>query len=133
MRLNPDCVRAILLAVEEATDVETGLYYTAGPDEDDENAPTVLAGYTDNEIRYHINQCDLAGFFTDCNQYVNGNCLIMDLSPIGHEFLANIREESNWEKVKNISTKAGSKSLKAMSQIATAVIEGLIKSQLGLP
>lgn len=63
---------------------------------------------------------------------VNGNFRVSDLSPHGHEFLANIREDTIWNDVKSISSKVGSKSLSAVSQIASLVIAEIIKSQLGL-
>lgn len=57
---------------------------------------------------------------------------VADLSPSGHEFLANIQSDTLWNNVKNISSKVGSKSLNTMIQIASAVVTEIIKSQLGL-
>ena len=61
---------------------------------------------------------------------MDGNCLIKDLSPAGHEFIANIRSDSNWKKVKDISKNIGSSSLNALTQIAVSVVSSLIKDKM---
>ena len=54
-----------------------------------------------------------------------------DLTPSGHEFLANVREENNWKKIKSVSSSIGFASLKVVSAIAEGVATAAINKQLG--
>ena len=114
MRLNPDCIRDILLSVEAATDGETFFHY------DKENViHEKLQKYKHNEILYHFSQCNMAGLIEGFQPYDAGDYVtICDLSPEGHEFLANIRSNSIWSKVKDIAVKIGTPALGSMLQIA---------------
>ena len=126
MKLNPDCIRAILLAVEEVCDMNH--YFDSCLDLD-----KISGDFSQEEIFYHARQCDLAGFFYNCNRDLSGSFSVFDLSPAGHEFLANIREDGIWTDVKAISAKVGSKSLSVLTEIASGVVTQIIKSRLGLP
>lgn len=119
MKLNPDCVRSILLAVEDTCDTQH--YFDSILDSN-----KILGEYTEEEIAYHARQCDLSGFLYKYSSDLNGRWSASDLTPKGHEFLANIRSNSNWDKVKAISAKVGSKSLSALETIATSVITNLL-------
>jgi len=44
--------------------------------------------YSQDEIFYHIKQCELSGLVTKVDWFMGPGCLIHDLSPAGHEFLA---------------------------------------------
>lgn len=72
-------------------------------------------------------------FFYNCHRDLSGRFSVFDLSPAGHEFLANIREDGIWTDVKAISAKVGSKSLSVLTEIASGVVTQIIKSRLGLP
>lgn len=128
MRLNPDCIRDILLSVEETTRIDVMYIY-----ELNERAGTRLGMYDNEEIRYHVRQCDMAGLITGYQEWNGGEYIkIHDLKPAGHEFLANIRSDSVWNKTKKIAAEIGVGSLQAIVQIAGAVITEIIKAQLGL-
>lgn len=127
MKLNPNCVRDILIAVEDNTGFNIYFDYPAELDK----AP-LLAKYTEEEVRYHILQCEKAYLIEIRSKDLNGNYAITDLTPKGHEFLANIRSENIWGNVKEVSTKIGVSSLSALSQIAASVVTAIINSQLGL-
>ena len=60
------------------------------------------------------------------------SCIIGDLSPAGHEFLANIRKDTVWNGVKSVAGKVGATSLSALTQIAANVVTELVKAQFGL-
>ena len=127
MKLNPDCIRDILIAVENGTDSEHGLFFSST------EIPPLMDKYDYNTLLYHIRQCSKANLIESPRYYDNGDSgLIPDLSPKRHEFLANIRENNIWNGVKAISEKAGSASLDAITQIASNVITELIKAQFGL-
>lgn len=126
MRLNPDCIRDILLTVEENTGYGTSMHY------DDDTSYEYLESYTHDEVMYHIRQSEFSNLIIKVSYFIGGGCLINDLSPMGHEFLANIRSDTNWNKTKDIAKNVGSYSLDALSKIATSVITSMINSQLGL-
>lgn len=129
MRLNSDCVRDILLTVEEKCDYHHVMDY------DRENSNNNrLQDYTHEEIIYHIKQCDCSKLILGTTYYDGGkHIIITDLSPAGHQFLANIREDTVWKGVKEVANKVGSSSLSALTQISSNIITQLIKAQFNLP
>lgn len=128
MKLNPDCIRAILLSVEESTDCDSIFHYCR-----DENKHPQLAKYDHNEIYYHMRQCDMSGFFAGYTPCDGGDLVIIrDLTPAGHEFLANIRQESIWSNTKEIAGKIGSNSLSTLAQIAVNVASSMVNKHFGL-
>ncbi|WP_315074198.1 DUF2513 domain-containing protein [uncultured Clostridium sp.] len=120
MKLNPDCVRDILFTVEEHSTLDRGVNY---PDEELEK----LSDYSKDEILYHIKQCELSGLVTEVSWFLGGTCYISYLSPIGHEFLADIRSDTNWNKTKDVAKKVGSFSLSTLKDISAQVIAEVIK------
>lgn len=124
MRLNPDCIRDILITVEENTGFNSYMSYTNKTEE-----YQLLTSYSNDEVLYHIKQCELTGLLTKVEWFLGGACLIIDLSPEGHKFLADIRSDTTWNKTKEISKKVGSSSISTLKEIATGVITELIKSQ----
>lgn len=126
MRLNSDCVRDILLAVETECDYHHAMNYN----KDDDNNNSLLQKYSHDELIYHIKQCELSKLILNVHYYGEANLIsIGDLSPEGHKFLSNIREDNIWNGVKSVAKKVGSTSLSALTQIASNVITELIKAQ----
>lgn len=127
MKLDSDCIRDILIDLEKKIqDVGTLVTY---PKES-----SLFDKYQRNVLSYHTRQCVLSGLLITYNQSFDGQYSfhIKDLSPAAHEFLANIRSESNWGKTKEVASKVGSFSLSALTQIATGVVTSLINKQLGI-
>ena len=128
MKLNPDCVRDILMEVESVADYFRSLEYSVESDK-----PRRWKRYEHAEIIYHIRQCDYSGLITGVRYYEDGDYIeIDDLTPAGHQFVANVRQDNIWNNTKEIAGKVGSKSLDALIQISSGVITELIKAQLGL-
>ena len=96
MKLNIDCVRDILISAEEVITFEKSFYY-------EKDAPSSLSDkYSHDEIIYHILQARDSGLITTSSFYDSGRSVyITDLTPKGHEFLANIRTETVWNKLKS--------------------------------
>lgn len=142
MRLNFDCVRDILLCVEENTDlrhlcvfVDIETYQQSNFfDEQPDIQPyqeTLMQKYDNDTIIYHIRYCNTAGLLLSSPK--SADIVIEDLTPDGHSFLANIREPSNWEKITNVAHKLGCTSLPTLSNIASQVVAALIKQYLKTP
>lgn len=125
MKLNPDCVRDILFVVEEVADGKCGAHFNFQEPSQYER----LSKYSNDEIEYHVHQCEYTGYFTLVTWVLSGDCTVFDLSPKGHQFLADIRSDTVWDKVKSKAAKIGTFSLNALTQIATAVVTELINAQ----
>ena len=123
MKLNPDCIRDILLSVEK-----NATYSNDVPEETlyKELAPK----YSQEEILYHVRQCKHSGLFLNVIHYFGG-FTIEDLSPHGHRFINDIRQDNNWKKTKDIAKNVGSFSLDVLKDISSQVITNLISNQLG--
>lgn len=123
MKLNPDCIRDTLLDVERRSAYNQIVHYLSDKDFQ------VFTKYTRNEVLYHMRQCRENGFFIGNTRLYHEGCIIKDLSPAGHEFLANIRKDTNWNKTKEIALSVGSTSLDVIKDIAAQVISNLISNQ----
>jgi len=124
MKLNLDCIRDILLCVEESIGFMDLMQFDYG--ENKLNQLPHLEHYDEETIMYHIKQCSEAGLLSGVQFFLDGSAIVMDLTPHGHEFLANIRSDTNWNKTKEIAQKAGSTSLSVITQIAAKVLSELI-------
>lgn len=127
MKLNPDCIRDVLMDIEENTTINTSWKY------DSLNSPKRLLDYDRFEIAYHARYCYEANLIKGFSIGGNSETIYaMDLTPKGHEFLSNIRENKIWNGVKVIAGKIGSSSLDALIQISSNVVTELIKAQFEL-
>ncbi len=127
MKLNPDCIRDILITVEMHTSLKTPIRF------DPHSIQPPASDYPDDEVLYHVKQCELSGFFgEETLWFMNGGCMVRYLSPAGHQFLSDIRSDNNWNKTKEIAKNVGSDSLSALKDIATGIISSMIQKQLGL-
>lgn len=128
MRLNTDCVRDILLTVEANCDFNNAMEYSQASANFE-----LLNKYPPREVVYHIHQCEMSGLLHNVKYYDGGqNIWIQDLTPQGHEFIANIRDNSIWDGVKSVAKQVGSSSLSAIVQIAANTVSQIIKSQFKL-
>lgn len=121
MKLNPDCIRDILLTVEEKSDGKNSVSLTCA-------LSPRLKSYTPEELYYHVKQSAEANLLSDMKVDIIGTCRVRDLTPTGHEFIANIRKDSLWTRTKEKAKLIGSTSLNALVQIASNVVAELIKT-----
>lgn len=95
MKLDLDCVRDILLTVEENTGYQKYITYSINTKQYES-----LQKYENKKVMYHILQCEKSNLIEAKQIDLAGNILIKDLTPCGHKFISNIRENKNWNKVK---------------------------------
>lgn len=113
MRLNLDCLRDLLLTVEETCDFRNIMRYSKS-----DNNFKRLKKYSHEEIIYHVNQCDLSGLLIGLSMPDSGDFFVLsDLSPKGHQFVANIRSDTVWKKVKLKAIDIGCASLPSIFEI----------------
>lgn len=144
MKLNLDCIRQILLCVEEHTGLRKACFFIdAGLEESEimignssipfpDYQAKLLQDFNNDELIYHINYCfdpDLISINGPLGTY---QIFITGLTPKGHDFLENIRDNKVWSDVKDVATKVGSKSLDAVFQISSNVIAQLIRAKFGI-
>lgn len=123
MRIDNECIRDILFVIEE----DSTYLHPCSMSESCQTYPR-LAKYENDKLKYHTRYLLMKGliFLTD-GQMVDS----YDLSPDGHEFLANIRNDNNWNKILSVSSSIGFASLKVISAIAEGVATAAINTQLG--
>lgn len=130
MRLNPDCVRDVLLTVESCSFDERLRF---------EGLCGHLPKYSPEELQYTCLKLKEAEYLVlvvttkgTVRSSFPGIVEIRDITYRGHEFLANIRKESIWNGVKDVAGKIGCTSLSALTQIASNIATELIKAHFGL-
>lgn len=91
-----------------------------------ENQQMLLKNYSNEKLVYHINYCVEAGILKRADLGRPEMIIIEDLTPSGHEFLGNIRDDSNFSLIKNTVQEAGIETLTAFIAIASTVAGNLI-------
>jgi len=114
MKLNPDCIRGLLLVLEEQPRQI--------------NAPTVikdptLSDYSRADVEYALEKLIEAGLVNG-RTHVTKSCIVFTLDSIsvtGHKFLDDIRSPKLWSKIKGTASDLGMTSIKSLIPIATKV------------
>lgn len=132
IRLDYECIRDLLLAIEDAIDYRQGcdfvrcdqldvaaLYYRFTDYSDPQK--TLLTKWNDHVLLYHLEQCIAAGLVSvePEQNYTKHLIQIRDLTPLGHEYINNIRGETIWKKTKDFVANMGGISLNAAVQFAS--------------
>ena len=101
MKLNPDCIRDILMQCESVITFNKSYYYAQN------TSSSLLEKYSHDEIVYHIKQAKDAGLISTGPFYDAGKSVhITDITPAGHEFLANIRTETVWNGLRSMGVRS---------------------------
>lgn len=128
MRLSLDCVRDVLLCVEENTGLRNSCHFIDIDPSDSEKSPAGLPTippyqlelqekYSNEMIIYHILYCSKADLLCNVHYITNDMIFIDDLTPSGHDFVANIRNEKNHTWLKEALAKVGSDSIPVAMQL----------------
>lgn len=129
MRLNPDCIRDILFYIEDSTDYQLWISF---PRNTRDFNIQLKNNYSPNEILYHLELCEEYGYIVTPDKQPMSEIQVKRLSVSGHEFLENIRQDTNWNKTKEVAKSAGSTSIEILSNVASNLITALISKKLGL-
>ncbi len=124
IQLSPDCVRDILLAVEQ---MEYGRMIPIS------KLRSALKGYSEDEIAYHCLKLSEAGFLVVYQPDIDGVRLpthVEDITYDGHQFLATVRPDTVWQSTKQAAVKVGVFSIKTLFDIAVGISGDLIKGML---
>lgn len=115
MKRNMDLIRALLLELEKHSQLD------------------IIAGYTHEEITYHVSLLEGAGLITQeiyVSIFLNDSMLDgIRITWAGHEFLDTTRNASFWEKAKKVALeKTGSLSFEALKTILVQLTKDAITS-----
>lgn len=129
MKLNIDCVRDVMLTLEEAEYGEPTTISTL--------CKKLEEKYTNEEITYTCLKLDEGGLIDAmlvpmAKSSMNGVKSINDITFEGHQFLNNIRDNKVWGKTKTILSKVSSVSISFVSSIASQVLANFISQYMGL-
>lgn len=122
MRRNDDLIRKLMLDLEVAN---SRVFHSHQVD-----------GYTQDQVAYHLALMIKAGLAEGAEpRYRNDGSdstipaavFVSRLTPAGHDFISEIRDDTVWAKVKERTVKVGgSVSLEVLKQIAGAVVKQLV-------
>lgn len=120
MKLNHDCVRDVLIWVEDNVPLGRPRYT-------DDMIEDLNTKWSQEDLIYSVIQLNEAGLL-DGGASQNGSGIslghIQKLTWKGHEYLDNIRDDKVWKKTKEtVFSKIGSASLSVFSSVAAKIIE----------
>lgn len=131
MKLDFDCVRDILITLEQQDDFVQMI---------PQDLAALLPKYSQKQIVYtcwrlhegnyiHLFPSDLPYSSSDSNTEIR---LIGDLTFKGHEFLATIKTQNNYKRIAEALKKIGGASLEAIAPAAASLTLETLKKSLGL-
>lgn len=134
MKLNPDCIRDVMLEIEKRHKVTI----------DEENNASfemlwidelyeALPKHSKEDIFYTLYNLDQAGYVsisTDEGDDAVTMCAINYMTYSGHEFLEKIRTPKVWKHIMKAGQAVGSFSLALMNQVGSTVLTTLVGEYL---
>ena len=148
MQLNPDLIRDILLKAElgsfkilKNNDNDVNFFKllkdknTLKQFEEEKEKyqkPEEFLSYSNREIEYHTLFLKEAELIVIEKNSITVTLEISDLTVAGHNFISNIRNDKNWNKIKEISNNVGSTSINTLIEISEKLILKLIDKEISL-
>lgn len=129
MKLNPDCIRDVLLYLESELeiDLEKSNFTKVDLKQLKEHFSCI---YTEEDIWYTVYNLKevyfISGKINDAGKNKMMFCEIENITWNGHQFLNTIRTTSIWEATKKGATKLGTLSVSALSMIAGEITKAII-------
>lgn len=127
MKLNPDCIRDVLLYLEENLKVKDCQKFSEITLSQLQDA---LSQYQPEDVFYSVYNLHeihfIDGRFSDINDMKMYFCEINNITWNGHQFLNTIRPKTVWEATKQGASKLGIMSMHALNTIAMKITEAVI-------
>lgn len=123
MKLNYDCVRDVMLYLEENLNFGNPIRDT-----------NINLNYDIKEIRYSLLKLHEINYLDgSVSKYMDGGYSVIttDITFYGHKFIGEIQSDTIWDKTKSVSKDLGIQTINGITQIASSVISSLILSKLG--
>lgn len=137
MKLNLDCVRAVMMYIEEnqvydieefsqKRELKKVSFYAIKTDE------KLSQKFSEDDLEYTVIQLFLdeyvVGYRTPKDKPYIEISEIDYITPLGHEFLDNVRNDTVWNGVKKKIASVGTASLKAVSKIAGTLLMKFVEN-----
>ena len=132
MKLNADCIRDVLLELENSLSYRTNeeghleRVFVSLHDLD-----CILIKYHKEDIFYTLTNLEQAGYIEMTAQWSGSGlyrCVVNCITFRGHEFLEKIRDNQSWDKVKAGVAAVRNYSLDAISAIANGIASAAISA-----
>lgn len=124
MKLNHDCIRELMLYIEE--NLEFG--------EMIDMSIITISDFSEEDTIYSAVKLHEAGYLSgDVVQTLGGEyrAMIRGITWEGHKFLDTIRDNQVWSHTKTVLSKVSSASISFTSSVASQVLTNLISQSLG--
>ena len=134
MKLEPDIVRSLLLALEDKLRLNNELEYPRAFITDICSS-VFLSGYSLPQIAYTALKLKEAGYidaYIESSDGCIGSVCFSSITFTGHQFLESVRNQANWNKTKEIACQAGNFTLKVLESISSGLATAYIKNTIGL-
>ena len=135
MKLNPDCMRAVMLEIEknwEITSDSSGCLYMG--EVNIRQLYSALDKYSKEDIFYSLYNLEQAGYLDLFVSAAAGgvilDCTVNHMTYDGHEFLNRIRDPKHWSVIKSGLSAVRNYSLDAINSIANGVTSAAISAYL---
>lgn len=135
MKINPDCVRDLMMVLEEITEVRYNGYYTFRAINCSSlmRREDVSSKYNAGEVAYVLLQLADSGYIAmdyklgyENTSVKMGN--ILYVTPKGHDFISSIKDAERWtSKIKPVAQKFGSISLSIIEATAKGVTDSVLQ------
>lgn len=129
MKLNVECIRSVMLQLEETLSFTDDGTYLVKNFVTLECLCKLLPEYTRADIFYSLYNLDQAGYISASVHWGNGavyECSVNHMTYAGHEFLDKIRDSGRWDKIKGITSSIRNYSLSAISAAAEGITNAAI-------
>lgn len=138
MKLNHDCVRDVLLFVEEEQRPGIFLHLNDFISIQDKNTSTKkhLSLYDAETIKYTLMKLHETGYLKDNPSIISGRLVEYSTGALtweGHKFLDTIRDPKIWKTTKTVASHLESVSITLISNIASSVLENYIQRFIPKP
>ena len=128
MKLNPDCIRDLLLYLEDNLVIVNRNTFSEITLE--QLKQKFLEFYSEDDIFYSIYNLHkirfIDGKINDVSDMKMFYCEIQNITWSGHQFINTVRPKSIWDATKNGAYKLGITSISALSSIAMSVSNAVI-------
>ena len=114
MKRDMDLCRKILLTIEAHTQNKEiyGFY---------------VDGYDRDVVKYHCDLLKQAGFITKSSKDILGEVIVGELTWEGQDFLDKIREDTVWNKIKEVITQKGvTLTFEIIKSVAPSIISSMV-------
>lgn len=117
MKLNHDCVRDVMLYLEDNLKLDSNI--------ESYGLAKVLKDYTPDDVVYSISKLVEIGYISGMpiKSLANGSSyIITSITWSGHKFIDNVKTPQVWAETKQMTSKFGAVSIDILSQVAASVI-----------